>query len=236
MILAAGLGTRLGELTRDIPKALIDVGGITVLERVATRLIEAGADHLIINVHHHAELIMDFVRGNADFGVNVSFSREIDAPLETGGGLLHAAPLFRRDSSFFLHNVDVLCDLDLGAMFTAHVHAGALATLAVSRRQSSRYLLFDEQGLCGRMDSRAGGHAEVHADCIDPIPLAFAGIHVISPAILDRITETGAFSIIDTYLRLAAEGRPIGRFDIGGARWLEIGSAERLAEARRAFE
>jgi MurNAc alpha-1-phosphate uridylyltransferase len=233
MILAAGLGTRLGDLTRDTPKALIDVGGVPVLERVARRLIAAGADHLIINVHHHADRIVQFVRSRDDFGTDVSFSHEVDAPLDTGGGLLHAKPLFRQAGSLFLHNVDVLCDLDLRAMYTAHVHSGMLATLAVSRRQTSRYLLFDESGLCGRMGG--GGPAEAHADCADPIPLAFAGIHVISPALMDMITETGAFSIIDMYLRLASEGRPIGKYDIGGAQWLEIGSPERLADARRAF-
>lgn len=235
MILAAGLGTRLGDLTRDTPKALLDVGGIPVIERVALRLIDAGADHLIINVHHHAERIIEFVRSRDDFGVRVSFSHEEDAPLETGGGLLHASELFGRDGSFFLHNVDVLCDLDLAAMYTAHVHTGSLATLAVNRRQTTRHLLFDEAGLCGRMDSGGGGRAEVHTDCLDPVPFAFAGIHVVSPALLDMISETGAFSIIDLYLRLASEGRPIARFDMGGARWLEIGSPERLAEARRAF-
>ena len=236
MILAAGLGTRLGELTRDTPKALIDVGGVPVLERVARRLIDAGADHLIINLHHHADRIIDYVRSRDDFGVAVSFSHETDGPLETGGGLLHAKPLFRQQGSFLLHNVDVLCDADLNAMYTAHVHSGALATLAVSRRDTSRYLLFDERGLCGRMHGQSGGPAEVHADCADPVPFAFAGIHVLSAALLDMITETGAFSIIDTYLRLASQGRPIARFDIGGARWLEIGNPERLAAARRAFE
>ncbi|HEX2165609.1 MAG TPA: hypothetical protein VHG09_00105, partial [Longimicrobiales bacterium] len=191
---------------------------------------------LIINVHHHAERIIEFVRSRDDFGVAVSFSHEQDAPLETGGGLLHARPLFRQAGSFFLHNVDVLCDVDLHAMYTSHVHGGPIATLAVSRRQTSRYLLFDESGLCGRMHARGGGPAEVHADCADPVPFAFAGIHVISAALLDMIKESGAFSIIDMYLRLASEGRPIGKYDIGGARWLEIGNPERLADARRAFD
>ncbi|HEX6309343.1 MAG TPA: nucleotidyltransferase family protein [Longimicrobiales bacterium] len=235
MILAAGLGTRLGDLTRDAPKALIDVGGVPVIERVARRLIDAGVDHLIINVHHHADRIIEFVRSRDGFGVDVSFSREETEPLETGGGLLHARPLFRRDGSFFLHNVDVLCDADLYRLFTAHVHSGVLATLAVNRRQTKRTLLFDEHGLCGRMDTRSGGHAEVHTDCLDPVPFAFAGIHVISPALLDMINETGAFSIIDLYLRLAAEGRPIAKYEIGNAKWFEIGNPERLAEARRAL-
>jgi N-acetyl-alpha-D-muramate 1-phosphate uridylyltransferase len=235
MILAAGLGTRLGDLTNDTPKALVDVAGVTALERVARKLIGAGADHLIINVHHHADRIIDFVHSRDDFGTVVSFSREDPAPLETGGGLLHARELFRNDGSFFLHNVDVLCDVDLAAMYAAHVHSGVLATLAVSRRQTTRYLLFDESGLCGRMHSRGGGPAEVHADCADPVPFAFAGIHVVSRALLDLVTETGAFSIIDVYLRLASQGRPIGKYDIGGARWLEIGNPDRLEEARRAL-
>lgn len=235
MILAAGLGTRLGDLTRDTPKALIDVAGTPVLERVARRLIDAGVDHLIINVHHHADRIVEFVRSRDDFGVRVSFSHEVDAPLETGGGMLFARHLFSSDGSFFLHNVDVLCDLDLATMYSAHVHNGALATLAVNRRQTSRHLLFDEAGLCGRMESGGRGRAEVHTDCLDPVPFAFAGIHVVSRALLDMITETGAFSIIDLYLRLASEGRPIARYDMGGARWLEIGNPERLAEARRIY-
>lgn len=234
MILAAGLGTRLGDLTRDTPKALIEVGGVPVVERVARRLIEAGADHLIINVHHFADRIIEFVRSRDDFGVAVTFSREDAAPLETGGGLLHASPLIRREGSFFLHNVDVLSDVGLSAMYRAHVTSGALATLAVNRRQTKRYLLFDEAGLCGRMGASGAG-AEFHTDCADPAPFAFAGIHVISPALLDMITETGAFSIIDLYLRLVSEGRPIGKYDMGGAQWLEIGSPERLDEARRAL-
>lgn len=231
MILAAGLGTRLGELTRDVPKALIDINGTPILEHVARRLIDAGATHLIINVHHHADRVVGFVESRDGFGVDVSFSHEIDAPLETGGGLRHARPLFRSDGSFFLHNVDVLCDADLRALYAAHVDTGALATLAVHHRDSSRLLLFDDHGLCGRM--ARGAAAEVHSVSGDPKALAFAGIHVISPALFDMIEEEGAFSILDLYLRLAAAGRPIGYHDITGALWLEIGNPQRLEAARR---
>jgi NDP-sugar pyrophosphorylase family protein len=241
MILAAGLGTRLGELTRDTPKALVEVGGMSVLERVARRLTAAGAGRLIINLHHQADSVVEHVRARDGFGVEVLFSREDERPLETGGGLLHAAPLFRRDVPFFLHNVDVLCDADLRALYAAHRETGALATLAVSRRPTSRYLLFGEHGLCGRFHTRSAtdGAAraeahDVHAD--DIVPLAFAGIQVISPPLLDLITERGAFSIIDAYLRLAGAGHRILHHDIGDARWLEIGTPERLAAARRAYE
>ena len=233
MILAAGLGTRLGELTRDSPKALVEVAGVPVLEHVARALIDARADRLIINLHHHAQQIIDYVESRDRFGVTVEFSHEREEPLETGGALLHAAPLLRRDAPFFLHNVDVICDADLHAMYDAHLESGALATLAVNARATTRYLLFDDDGLCGRFDTRTGAHAELHATCGEVRQFAFAGIHVVSPRLLDRITEHGAFSIIDVYLRLTREGEQIMYHDLGDARWLEIGNPQRLAEARR---
>jgi NDP-sugar pyrophosphorylase family protein len=245
MILAAGLGTRLREHTQDTPKALVQVGGVAVLEHVARRLVAAGADRLIINLHHHAERIIEHVQQRAGFGVDVVFSHETDAPLETGGGLRHAAALFRADLPFFLHNVDVLCDADLRRMYAAHLGGDALATLAVQQRQSSRQLLFDERGLCGRVDARADPpHTDPRAAATHgPRPaadaavlrVAFAGIHVISPTLLALLTERGAFSIIDAYLRLAAAGHRIRQYDIGDAVWLEIGTPERLAAARRAL-
>ena len=236
MILAAGLGSRLGEITRDTPKALVDVAGTPIIERFAHRLIAAGADRLIINVHHHAQRIIDFVRARNAFGVPVEFSLEPDAPLETGGGLLHAAPLFRRDAPFLVHNVDVLCELDLRSMYDKHLASkDALATLAVNRRPSTRYLLFDDDGLCGRIDRRVGARAELHAPCEEVHEYAFAGIHVITPVLLDRIVEQGAFSIIDVYLRLTREGERITHYDIGNAVWLEIGNPERLEAARQFF-
>jgi NDP-sugar pyrophosphorylase family protein len=237
MILAAGLGTRLGDVTRDTPKALVDVAGVPVLERVARRLIEAGASCLIINVHHHAGRIVEFVESRGGFGVDVVFSREAGAPLETGGGLLHAAPHFRDDLPFLLHNVDVLCDVDLRALFQAQLDAGpaALATLAVSRRETSRQLLFDDAGLVGRHDARSGERRLVRQATGEPGPLAFAGIHAVSPRIFGLLTERGAFSILDAYLRLAGAGHRIGAFDMGDARWLEIGNPARLEAARAAI-
>lgn len=235
MILAAGVGSRLGRITADTPKALVTVAGVPVLEHVARRLIAAGADRLIINVHHHADQIVEFVRGRDGFGVEVVFSHEPDAPLETGGGLWHAAPWFRRDRPFFLHNVDVLSEIDLQTLYRAHERSAGLATLAMHERRSSRYLLFDDAGLCGRNDTRTGDVTYAREVRGTPHQLAFCGIHVISPELLDRITERGAFSIIDLYLRLAGEGASIGVFDASGSLWLEIGSPERLEQARRHF-
>lgn len=236
MILAAGVGSRLGEITKGLPKALVPVAGIPVIERVAQRLILAGADRLIINVHHHAPQIVAYVEERHGFGVDVVFSHEVDAPLETGGGLRHAAAHFRRDAPFFLHNVDVLSEIDLGALYAQHVASGALATLAVNQRSSSRLLLFSEGCLCGRLDRRGVARAELHAPFGDIVEaLAFAGVHVISPALPGLLSERGAFSIIDAYLRLAGAGHGIAPYDIGDALWLEIGNPERLAAAEAHF-
>lgn len=264
MILAAGLGTRLRPLTDETPKALITVAGTPMLERVARRLIDAGVDRLIVNVHHHADRIIDFIDERGGFGVDVRISREPVRPLETGGGLLHAREHFRRDGPFLLHNVDIICEADLRAMVAAHAEAaraeppgteaadtepgggangkgtgpaaapGVLATLAVQRRPASRFLRFDDAGLQARVEERDGGAMvtarPVHGETRER---AFTGIHVISPAIFDLLTERGRFSIIDPYLRLAGEGHRILPYDITGALWLEIGDPDRLETARR---
>ena len=232
MILAAGLGSRLSDVTQHTPKALVEVGGVPMLERVASRLIDAGVDRLIINVSHHADQIVRFVEEKNGFGVEVLLSREEPAPFETGGGILHAAPLFRRGAPFIVHNADVICEVDLRSMYAAHLSARALATLAVNHRQTSRYLLFDGSGLCGRYDKQSGRGAEVHTDCENVSQFAFAGVHVMSPEILSLMTERGTFSIIEVYLRLAGQGHRIEAYDMGACTWLDIGTPERLAKAR----
>jgi NDP-sugar pyrophosphorylase family protein len=233
MLLAAGLGTRLRPLTDHTPKALVEVCGTAVLETVARRLIAAGADRLIVNVHHHAEQIRAHVGERAAWGVDVEFSPEPDAPLETGGGLLHARQLFRSDAPFFLHNADILSDLDLRAMYHAHTGADApLATLAVMERPSSRRLLFDDLGLLGRIDEGRGIELRVREPVGAERELAFCGIHVIDPRIFPLLTEQGAFSILEPYLRLAGAGERILPHRIDGAEWLDIGKPEQLERAR----
>jgi NDP-sugar pyrophosphorylase family protein len=231
MILAAGRGTRLGELGEKSPKALIEVGGLTMLERTAKRLVAAGAGRIVVNVHHHAEAIERFLATH-DLGVEVRVSREPEQPLETGGALLHARELFRRDGPILVHNVDVACDADLAALLATHAHSGALATLAVQERETKRYLLFDDDGLCGREDRGRATRTLAREVRGTVRAFAFAGIHACSPALLDLFTERGVFPIVDAYLRLAGEGHAIRPFPIGDALWLEIGNPERLAEAR----
>ncbi|HEX2078233.1 MAG TPA: nucleotidyltransferase family protein [Longimicrobium sp.] len=236
MILAAGLGTRLRPLTDHTPKALLDVGGVPMIERVARRLIAAGADRLIVNTAHLGEQIEDYVRSRGGFGVEALFSREDPGPLETGGALLAAEALFRKSEPFFLHNADILSDVPLGEMYAAHLAAGdPLATVAVMERSTSRKLLFDEEGLLGRTDEGKGLDLRVRPAAGQVRAMPFAGIHVISPRIFGLLTERGAFSILDPYLRLAGAGERILPFRVDGYTWIDIGRPEQLEEARRRF-
>ncbi len=230
MILAAGIGSRLRPLTDRIPKALIEVGGVPMIERVIRRLRSAGVTEIVVNLFHLGDRIVDFLASKRHFGLRIEFSREA-ALLDTGGGLKNAAWFFDDGQPFFLHNVDVLSAIDLDGLRRFHQEAGALATLAVQARPSTRALLFDAgERLCGREAPEgvewAKGPVAGHAR------LAFTGIHVIDPAIFLRMTETGVFSINRTYLRLAAEGAPIVACRVDGQPWHDIGSPERLERAR----
>lgn len=235
MILAAGLGTRLRPLTEETPKALVEVGGVPMLERVARRLVAAGADRLVVNVHPFADRIERFL-ADLGLGVDLRVSREPDGPLGTGGGIARAAPLFRRDDPFFVHNVDIVTDADLEALYRAHLGSGAIVTLAVGRRETTRHLLFDEIGLYGWENTATGASETGRPAAGETTRWPFAGISVTAPRFLDRIEETGAFSVIRTWLRLSGEGERIVPWDLGGARWLEVGTPDRLAGARDVFE
>jgi NDP-sugar pyrophosphorylase family protein len=235
MILAAGLGTRLRPLTDNKPKALVELGGRTLLEITLERLRSFGVSEVIVNVHHFADLVVEYLRANANFGLRVEVSRE-DLLLDTGGGLKRAAWFFlegQSDEPFLLHNVDIVSAINLEEMAEAHKNSAALATLAVQERSSSRQLLFDRQGrLCGR---RAGREAadEIARSAENPEPLAFAGIHVISPRLLKELTEDGVFSIIGTYLRLAREGEAIRAFRADQYYWRDLGKPEDLRQAEQ---
>ena len=232
MILAAGLGTRLRPLTDDRPKALVEVAGRTLLEITLLRLYNSGIRDVIVNVHHYADRIAEYLLANKNFGMHVEVSRE-DVLLDTGGGLRKAAHFFldKLDEPFILHNVDVLGTIDLGRMVQFHAERGALATLAVQERETSRYLLFDSQGLlCGRRAGRDGNPElvritpEVHA-------MAFSGVHVISPRIFAVMKEEGAFSIITSYLRLAAKNERIIAFRADEYYWRDLGRPESIRQA-----
>jgi len=237
MILAAGLGTRLRPLTNDRPKALVEAGGRTLLEITLSRLREFGVREVIINVNHLADMVIDYLRGNHNFGMRIEVSRE-EILLDTGGGLKKAAWFFREDSSrsetpFILHNVDVISTIDLGRMLQFHTENQALATLAVQERKTSRYLLFDQQlELCGRRRGQ-DGKAELVRSSSETTALAFSGIHVISPRLLSMMAEDGIFSIIDSYLNLSARGEKILAFRADEYQWRDVGRLEDLKKSDR---
>jgi NDP-sugar pyrophosphorylase family protein len=233
MILAAGLGTRLRPLTDHRPKALIEVAGQTLVEITLRRLRGFGIREVIINVHHLAEMVIDYLGKNNNFGMRIEISREDDL-LDTGGGLKKAAWFFLEngsDDAFLLHNVDVLSTIDFDRMLEFHREHNALATLAVQKRDSSRFLIFNKAGELRRRASRHDmSAASSHPD--DGQALAFSGVHVISPRFLSMMTEQGAFSIIETYVRLAAQGENILGFRADGAYWRDLGKPENLAQAK----
>jgi mannose-1-phosphate guanylyltransferase len=238
MILAAGLGTRLRPLTDDRPKALVEVAGRTLLEITLSRLRGVGMREVIVNVHHFGEMVVDYLKMHDNFGMRIEVSRE-EVLLDTGGGVKKAAWFFLEGSGnsepFLLHNVDVISTIDLDRMIAAHDASGALATLAVQSRETSRHLLFDEQGdLCGRrtrdqIDEIVRRAKEMHA-------LAFSGVHVISPRFLSMMTETGGFSIIKTYLRVAGVGEKVAAFRADEYYWRDLGRPENVAQASEDVE
>ncbi|HKF49825.1 MAG TPA: nucleotidyltransferase family protein [Terracidiphilus sp.] len=240
MILAAGLGTRLRPLTNDRPKALVEVAGQTMLERALLRLRHFGISEVIVNVHHYAEQVEQFLANRDNFGMRIEISREEEL-LDTGGGLKKAAWFFLEPGPdfgrpFLVHNVDVLSNIDIARMARFHEGHDALATVAVKDRETSRYLLFDQEGrLCGR---RSGTDGE--PELVRPAPaahaVAFSGIHVLSPRIFSRLTEGGAFSIISAYLRLAAEGEQILAFHADEYHWRDLGRPEHVESAAQDIE
>ena len=234
MILAAGLGTRLRPLTDDRPKALVTVAGRTMLEICLARLRQFGVDEVIVNTHHYAEKISQYLVANGNFGMRIELSHEEEL-LDTGGGLKKAAWFFLDGkepedpslASFILHNVDIISTIDIASMVRAHKERSALATIAAQERKTSRYLVFEEQTseLCGRIRGR-DSEREMVRTAKSPQALAYSCIQVISPRFFGKITETGAFSIFDTELRLAKKGEKILAYRADGAYWRDLGRPE----------
>lgn len=232
MLLAAGLGKRLQPLTDHTPKALIEVNGTPLLRIAIEYLAHHGFNEIIINVHHHAGQIVDFLKANHNFAQRIIISDETDRLLDTGGGLKKAAWFFDDDQPFLVYNVDILCDLDLGKLYRNHLGSGALATLAVRNRPSQRYLLFDaENTFCGWQNIKTGETIYAREYSSDLQSLAFSGIHVLSPEILKHfIPEEEVFSLIDLYLQIAGDF-PVKGFRHDESRWIDVGKPENLAKA-----
>jgi NDP-sugar pyrophosphorylase family protein len=228
MILAAGLGTRLKPLTNSIPKAMVPLAGKPLLYYTIQKLIKSGIRQIIINVHHFPQLIIEYIRENNDFGIEISFSEE-KLLLDTGGGLKKAAGFFDNNQPFILHNVDVLSEIDLQSMITCHRENKSLATLAVRKRKTSRYFLFDKENqLVGWRSKKTGEELIVRNISQEPENLSFMGIHVISPGIFSYFPDDKVFSIINAYLDLAKKGEKIIGYRNDTDFWIDLGRKEHL--------
>lgn len=236
MIFAAGLGTRLKPLTDQTPKALLPINGKPMLEHVILKLKNAGFDQIAINIHHLGHQIIDFLQANNNFGIEIYVSDESDYLLDTGGGIKHAESFLQGDEPFLIHNADILSNIDLRKLYNHHVENNPLATLLVSKRKTSRYLLFNKENkLCG-WRNRETGEVKSFYPYFEPDQYneyAFSGIHVLSPKIFDWMEEwTGKFSIINFYLSICAKTN-IHAYDDENLRLLDIGKPESLALAEQ---
>ena len=233
MIFAAGLGTRLKPLTDHMPKALVPVSGKPMLEHVIEKLKAAGFDEIVINVHHFANQIIDFLKEKNNFGITIHISDETDFLLDTGGGIKKAAPYF--DEPFLIHNVDILSNTDLKALYNYHLQSGNDATLLVSPRQTTRYLLFNsDRRLCGWINKdtlQTKPEGFIYQPNVQK-EYAFSGIHIISPGLFKYMDEkwNGKFSIMDFYLQLCQEAL-IGGYTKEDLQLIDIGKPETLAKA-----
>lgn len=232
MIFAAGIGSRLKPITDEMPKALIPLNGTPMLEHVILKLKAAGFHHVVINVHHFGQQIIDFLAANDNFGIKIQISDERNYLLDTGGGIKHAATFLKGREPFLVHNVDIMSDVDLRALCDYHATHNPLATLLVSKRETSRYLLFNKDlKLCGWRNRETGEVKSFYPD-FDPqqyAEYAFGGVHVISPEIFDWMDEwTGKFPIINFYLSICAKtkimaypAQQLTLFDVGKPNFLD---------------
>ncbi|WP_460023898.1 nucleotidyltransferase family protein [Marinifilum fragile] len=231
MIFAAGLGTRLKPYTNTKPKALVELAGKTLLERAIQKLVKLGVDRIVINVHHFADLIEDFLKENNNFGVDIRISDERDHLLDTGGGLKKAIDLFIPDAPVLIYNVDILSSIDLNELIQQHESSKALVSMVMRKRESSRYLYFNkEKQLTGWKNCKTGEVKKARVDMEESKPLAFSGIHLVNPKLFDLIEEDGKFSIIDLYLRLAKTEKMLAYKDQSDL-WFDLGKPEQLQKA-----
>ena len=228
MILAAGLGMRLRPLTDDIPKALIKVGNTPLLEFAIKKLKHHGFNDIIINIHHYPDMIIEFLQKNNNFGTNICISDERDMLLDTGGALKKAVAFFTGKEPFLIYNCDIITDLNLKKLYEYHIEHGALGTLAVMDRETSRYFIFDDNNtLCGWWNKTTGEKKSVRWSELNFRSKAFSGIQIINPLALDLFPDKKVFSLVEFYLLLARDNRIEG-YDHSDSRWADIGKLESL--------
>lgn len=235
MIFAAGVGSRLKPFTDSVPKALIPVNNRPMLEWVILRLRKFGINDIIINVHHYAEQIINFLNSKNHFDINIEVSYETIL-LDTGGGLKKAEWFFEGEKDILVHNTDILSDIDLHGLFVQHTSSEADATLCVRERKTSRYLLFDAKGkLCGWRSTQKNQTIWVESKVKTYEELSFNGIHIISRNLLNKLKAEITYPIIPEYLRLAKDHK-INAFNTTGYRWMDLGKFENIANVNHTFD
>jgi NDP-sugar pyrophosphorylase family protein len=238
MIFAAGLGTRLKPLTDFTPKALVPVGEKPLLQHIIEKLSNAGFKEIVINAHHFSEQIVQFLQNNDNFGLQIDVSDESDKLLDTGGGIRKASAFLKGDAPFLVHNVDILSNADLRELYDNHIQQEEMATLLVSQRKTSRYLLFDEQHVLKGWINDSTGEVKSPYPGFSPEKyrrFAFAGIQVVSPQIFDRMQNMpDKFSIIDFYLSIAADVK-IKAYPVSGLEMIDVGKIDSLKEAEEFY-
>jgi NDP-sugar pyrophosphorylase family protein len=228
LILAAGLGTRLMPLTANTPKALVEVNGISLLELAIRKLRSEGFSDIIVNVHHFSHMVIEFLLQQDFHGVKLAISDESDELLDTGGAILKARWFLEGNDPFLVYNVDIVTSLSLAEIYRLHLQNNGLATLAVSERKTTRYLAFNaKNNLCGWKDILTGKELWSQSPVEGAVWKAFSGIHVISPSIFGLFTESGRFSVIPAYLRLASE-YPVFAFEHTSEPWFDLGKPEQI--------
>lgn len=234
MIFAAGLGTRLKPWTDHHPKALAVVNGKPLLQRNIEYLQQYGITDIIVNTHHFADQVVSFLEAHDHFGIHIEVSHEEGAPLETGGGLQKASWFLQEANPFLVMNADILTDMDIDAMLAFHKEHDPLVTLAITGRQSSRAFLFDDSSrLCGWQNTNTGEEKKP-VQAARYIPGAFSGIHLVNPHVFSLLSETGKFSLVDVYLRLAPTQLIMG-YDHSGSRLIDVGKPESVTKAEELF-
>jgi len=235
MIFAAGLGTRLKPMTDIMPKALVPIAGKPLLEHVILKLKASKFDEIIVNVHHFPNQIIDFLKANNNFGIRIEVSDERDFLLDTGGGIKKAAWFFNDGKPFLVHNVDILSNIDLQALYNEHLKTNSMATLVVSKRDTFRYLLFDnEQKLNGWINEKTGETKPVKFNDISGFnKLAFAGIQILSPEIFELMDKLESkFPIMDFYLS-NAQNQKISGYIPQNFKMMDVGKLDVLDEAEK---
>ena len=229
LILAAGMGTRLMPLTADKPKILVEVNGVPLLKYIIEKLYKSGFDDLVINLHHKAEQIIEFVKKENFTNIRIQFSYEKDKPLETGGAILHARNLLEDAPAFLIYNGDVLTSLDVAALYQYHTESDSFATLAVKERESSRHFLFNKNNILIGWENLNTGERIISRSEPVAVSTAFSAVHVLSSSVFRKFTEQGVFSMRDTYLRLSPDHDIRGYFHEDDV-WMDIGSIDRLKQ------